>query len=83
MVRHKIIKWGREGPKQKELMKEGGSDAIFYIKNTSENNHVRGVQHKIIKWGRGGPTNNYKMGEGGSKKFSGPPLYFFKCNSPN
>ncbi len=62
-------------------MKEGGSNAIFYIKNTSENNYVRGVRHKIIKWGRGVPINNYKMGEGGSKKFSGPPPHYTFLNA--
>ena len=47
-------------------MKEGGSDATIYIKNTSENNYVRGwVRHKIIKWGRGGPN------------FFRPPHYSF------
>ncbi len=33
-------------------MKEGGSDAIFYIKSTRENNYVRGVPEKNMQ-GRG------------------------------
>ena len=45
-------------------MKEGGSDTIFYIKNTSENNYVRGVLEKIRKDG-GFSRKKLIMKEGG------------------
>ncbi len=37
----------KEGGYETKIINEGGgSDAIFYIKNTNENNDVRGVPEK-------------------------------------
>ncbi len=44
-------------------MKAGGPDAIFYIKNISENNYVRGVPEKILK--EGGFSRKKINNEGG------------------